>query len=149
MAGLDYWSIETELKAILAADPILNNVGIILEEEFEPAIDILPVIGIFLDAMRSPEEQAIAAGKKHRKNIVYSLWAFDYDIENNANATKKILSLMDKLEQVLMANRTINGKVDKAWFEEGEVVSTKNKDTGTIISGIEIKLVVDVTTSIL
>src|SRR3990167_9771384 len=130
MPGLDYWSIEQELKHVLVQDPTLENVQIILENDALMNFEAMTCVGIFLTRRNIPEEQPIAAGKRMYIDLEFSLWCFVADLENLEGAARKRDELLNKVEVVLMGNRTLNDKVDYSRIDNGDFDSAFDSRDG-------------------
>lgn len=141
MPGLNYWAIEEELREILSTDTSLEGVKVILENDSLLTYESMPCVGIFLTRRNIPEEQPVMAGRKMYIDLEFSIWCFVADIENLSGAAKKRDELLNKVEVILLGNRTLNDKVDFSYIDNGDFDSAFNPNTNQSIMGAEIKLI--------
>ena len=131
MAAVDYHGILTELKAILEADASLDGVPVFIEED--PTFDLSgagKAIVLTLSRRRPTSGQPLAAGKRTRWEVSFSVWALGFDMSFEAAAAKRD-DLVGALELVLMNNRTVSGKLGSGWLEGGEFISVRDQTSGS------------------
>src|SRR3990167_5582044 len=113
MSAVDYHGILTELKAILEEDPAFDLSG------------AGKAIVLTLSRRRPTSRQPLAAGKRTRWEVSFSVWAMGFDMSFEAAASKRD-DLVGALELVLMNNRTVSGKLGSGWLEGGEFISVRD-----------------------
>lgn len=144
MAGPDYYGIEEEMQAILQASPDLQDGSVVIEEEIIFSIENTPNIGIYLESRDPDPDTPLAAGTVQRYHLNMSVWVFVFGMEI-APIMKQRDEFIGKIEQTLMANRNLNGKVDALWLGGGDTPSGRLPNDVGMFVGAEIKVVAAVT----
>lgn len=123
MARIDYYAIETNIKAALAADATLTGVMIVVEEQ--PNFGDGPLILIAMDRRDAPEGQPIAAGKRTRMRMRVRLWCFGTSL-HIPDAMQARDDLIGKVEIALMnARSTLADQIGQYWITGGEFETSK------------------------
>jgi hypothetical protein len=140
MTEINYYTIESTLKDILAADSRITDLGttVTVEDSFNLITDLCPWIGIYLDSWDSPaEEERIGGTSPILTLLTLELWLYDFAIENNTAAQNRD-TLLQKVKEVLKENRTISDTVLITRFAGGEFDSAATGDG--FFMGVSIKL---------
>ena len=148
MPRINYFNIETQIKAVLDADSNLTGTAVLVEEEI--AVQRGNVIGIYLDDRSAPSElQSISSGTRTRFFVQFSIWCWHFGIgRDRSPAMQARDDLVGKVEIALMGNRTLNATVNTSWLEGGEFISGPDPTGDQFMSGAQVRLTVDVTASI-
>jgi hypothetical protein len=139
MAAVDYAGIREQVATILRA---LSNVRVYVEAD--PAagqMDHGRSIAVFMIGRTAAQDQSASFGKRQRWHVRLTLWTFFYSMESYEAAAAGRDTLLGEMELALMANRTLNGKVEASWFEGGDLFSAKNPQTGAFLAAAETTLV--------
>lgn len=148
MARVDYYAIETQIQTILQADADLTGVMVTVEEELIFGAESTPWIGIYLDRRDAPSDlQRLSAGQQTTFILAISIWCWEYSLDSLKKAIQLRDDLLGKTEVVLMKNRTLGGQVSKSWLEGGDMPSAKVPDSSAWLSGGEIILKAEVTST--
>lgn len=146
MARLDYYGIEEELRNIIVSDTLADGVAVQIETEISTIEG--PTVVIFLEnRIANAEDQAIAAGTQTRYQLTFALWCLDVSFDGFAEAIKKRDDLVSRIEQILMKNRSIGGKVISSWLAGGEFENAQTPDQTGFVSAAEISLIADAKTT--
>ena len=148
MSRVNYFEIENQIRAVLAAATDLAGVTILVEEEI--AVQRGNVVGIYLDDRSAPSElQSISAGTRTRLLVQFSIWCWHFGIGRDRRPTMQARDdLVGKVEIALMGNRNLNSTVNTSWLEGGEFISGPDPTGDQFMSGAQVRLTVDVTASI-
>ena len=148
MARINYFNIETQIKAVLDADANLTGTTILVEEEI--AVQRGNVVGIYLDDRSAPADlQSISAGTRTRLLVQFSIWCWHFGIGRDRRPAMQARDdLVGKVEIALMGNRNLNSTVNTSWLEGGEFISGPDPTGDQFMSGAQVRLTVDVTASI-
>lgn len=146
MAGVDYYSVQTEIKDILEDN--ISGAVVSIEDDITTALDDMPKIGIYLADIEVPPEQPLAAGTKLRQLLRFSIWCFASGYTTVADAAKNRDTLYNSVITTLMANATIRDTVTTSWLEGGEFQSARDEATDALFMGAELILVCDITGSL-
>lgn len=148
MARVNYFEIENQIRAVLAAASDLTGVTILVEEEI--AVQRGNVVGIYLDDRSAPSElQSISAGTRTRLYVQFSIWCWHFGIGRDRRPAMQARDdLVGKVEIALMGNRNLNNTVNTSWLEGGEFISGPDPTGDQFMSGAQVRLTVDVTASI-
>lgn len=142
MAAIDYAGIEDQLKTIIEADSTLDGARVYVEEEPQfGMMDSQKAISIFLHNRSASSGQSLSAGKRQRYDVKYSLWSTFFSLESFRVACTGRDALLGALELVLMADRTIGGKVNTCWLEGGQFLSARDDAAGVFVASAETILV--------
>lgn len=127
MSAVDYTGILTSLAAILRADALTSAARVFVEEDPQFGMSDVGQAVVLTMSSRSPMSgQAIAAGKRTRYLARIGVWSVGFDMESFEAACSKRDTLLGNVELVLMANRTISGKVTASNLEGGEFMNVRN-----------------------
>jgi hypothetical protein len=144
VARVDYFAIESEIAAILRADPLLSGVNVVVEDQVLFAAEQTPYVGIYLDRRDAPADmQTLTAGRRTTMLLRFLLVCGAYSLDSVARAIELRDNLLGNVEVVLSRFRTINGRVRSSWLEGGEMPSGRVGDGGWLSLG-EINLVAEV-----
>ena len=145
MARADYWAIEQELAEVLRAN--VQGLTVEVESEMMFSAEQSPWSVIYLQRRTAPESaQPIASGRRMRYQLRFSIWVWCWALEKAA-AVRARDDILGEMELVLMANRTLNDKVDYSWIEGGELQTGKAQESN-FLSGGEIVLIAEMTASL-
>jgi hypothetical protein len=127
MAAVDYSGILTSMKAIFEADSRTNMARVYVEEDPQFGMSDNGQAIVITMVSRSPMAgQAIAAGKRTRYLARIGVWSVGFDMASYQEACSKRDAILEQVELVLMANRTLGGTVTASNLEGGEFMSVRN-----------------------
>lgn len=143
MAAVDYTGILQAFAEIIKADVrIVDGVQVLVEQN--------PVMGqgddggraivLMRNSRRLDAGQAMAAGKRTRYIFSWSAWVSCFDMNSYEEACKKCDDLLGILEQVLMDNRTITGKVTASQLGGGDFLSSRSADESAFVAMAETRI---------
>lgn len=142
MAAIDYSGVEDQLKTILEAAATMAGVRVYIEEEPQfGMMDHQKAVSIFLHSRTPSAGQSLSAGKRTRYDVRYSLWCTFFSLESFKIACAGRDALLGAVELVLMADRTIGGKVNSSWLEGGQFLSARDEGVGVYVASAETILV--------
>lgn len=145
MPAVDYYAIETGLKARLDADATLTGLcTTVIEEDFSWSQADGPVVYIYMDRREPHSQQTMNAGQRTRFLVHLSVWVRALSMDGFKQASGIRDTLLGKVEAALMRDRTLGGAAGTSWLEGGEMLSAKATGAELYLSAAEIKLVVDV-----
>ena len=138
MAKIDYWAIEQELAEIIRSS--LDGYTVEVEPEMMFAAEQTPWVSIYLLRRDAPEGQPIAANKRLRLHLQFSIYVWCWHLEKR-EALRLRNAALGELELVLLRNPTVNDMVNFIFLEGGELQSGRVEGTlGGFASGGEILL---------
>jgi hypothetical protein len=146
MTPVDYQGIRDEIEAILQADERTRDARIYVEEEPQFGLgDNQKAIAVFMETRSTPENmQSLSEGRRTRMNLKVTCWVIAFHLESFRKACDERDSLLNKVELVLMDNRTLNNKVSTSWLIGGELFSGRNRQDTVFTSVAEVVLMLDV-----
>ena len=146
MAAVDYSGIEDTIKGVLEADARTTGAAIYVEEEPQFGLsDMQQAVLVYLDRRSAPNtQQNLAAGKRTRYLLQLTVAVLYFSLESFKAACDGRNTLLGNVELVLMANRTLNGKVETLWLEGGELYSVRNPQNSVFTAVAETTVTVDV-----
>lgn len=145
MSRIDYFEIETEIAEILKADATIGGVQVTVEDDLN--LEVGPWVSIYLERRDPTAGQPLAAGTRTRMQLRFSIWCWQYSLDSITEACKNRDDLVGKVEVVLMANRSLNSKVNYSWLEGGEIQSARVPDTSGYVAGGEVVVIAEVMAS--
>jgi len=140
MVRIDYSGIKLELRSIIVTAGLSVNFetsieGDILFDGFDNLVDIEL-------ASRDPSTSSVAMGTRTRYNILMVITVWSKNFEKSAAIIIRD-GMISELEEILMQNRTLNGKVDTSWLLGGQNVSAFIEDNEAFVAAGEIRLNVE------
>ena len=121
MAAINYYEIELQIKAVLAAFAGLAGIRM-ADPEILPSFD--PMSGdsvfIYLENENCPDDlQRLRAGTSTDSYLTFSIWCFAWHMDSVSLASKARNDLRGQVALALMGNRTLNGTVITSWISGG------------------------------
>ena len=150
MAAVDYEGIRDEIESLLqtaaANGGTLEGSRIYIEEEPQFGLsDEGGAIAVFMDSRTAPDgEQSISQGTRTRLYLRAAFWVVAFSMESYRSACNRRDALLGKLELLLMANRTLGGKVSTLWLNGGEMFSAKDPQSSSFTAIAEVIVTLDV-----
>lgn len=139
MAGItDYFELELELQQILK--DALDETTVTVEESLNFASEGTPWIGIYLDRRTLSANQFLRAGQRIDYDLEFSIWCYCYgmSIPGAVRARDQLIMLV---ERTLLANLTLNDKVDTCFLNGGGMATARLEgDSVGFAAGGEISL---------
>lgn len=145
MPRADYWGAVKEIQHIIQSQ--FNDLTVRIEEDMQFAAEQTPWVCVYLDSREVPDDQPLAAGRVTRLRVRFSIWVWCFNMELAA-AVKARDEWVGDIESALLANRTLNDRLDGLWIEGGELPSAKDPDTPGFFSGGEILIASDLRTEV-
>jgi hypothetical protein len=143
MARIDYHGIKQNIKDVLEANiPDVDTVYV--EEDLQVSAEMSPWMCVYLTGREVPEDQPIAAGKRTRMRVNFSVWVWVFNLELD-RAERDRDRLVGEIELALMNNRSLNESVEGVLLDGGELPSNRDPDSPGFFSGGEVRILVDVT----
>jgi len=141
-----YNDIRDQIQSILEGDARTNSAKIYVEEEPQFGLsDVQQAILMWLSRRNAPPSaQPLAAGMRTRYHLQISLACVCFNMESFRKACEMRDTLTGNLELVLMANRTLGGKVETSWLEGGELYSARNPQDACFVAIAETTLTAEV-----
>jgi len=145
MSGINYYSIQEEMKDIFdQSERIIVNPApnVIIEDDVVfGSMGNINSISIYLTNRSLASGQVMSAGRQTRYNLTMSVWVWSAGVD--VQSTIKIRDdMLNQVELTLMANRTLNDKVEMLWLDGGEFMSTRNNPQ-RFITGAELIVKID------
>ena len=125
MAAIDYDDIKNELAEILRLNANLRDLEITIDEDIR--LDSFGT-SLNIEMLRrdsSAPAQSLAGGQKQRYYLTVVISVIAVALERQ-QAVKSRDSIIGKVEVAVMGNRTLNGKVNTAILQGGELLLLKN-----------------------
>jgi hypothetical protein len=120
MAGPDYGAILDEIETLVVTG--IPGVRVKQEPELFEGIESGPIVGVFIvDRQAPPEAQRMEAGRSLHIDLKLSILCAQWSIASVRDAKLRAISLAGDVEQVLMANRTLNERVRRMILTGGKV----------------------------
>jgi len=124
MAAIDYAGILDELKTIFEADSRTADAHVYVEEDPQFGLaDTGKSIVLTLDSRAPSAGQSMSAGTRTRYAVTIGVWTLGFHMESFREAARTRDELLAQVELVLMANRTVSGKVTAGQLAGGQFLS--------------------------
>lgn len=141
MAKIAYHSVLDSLKLIFEADVLTSDSRVFVEQEPQIGLqDVSKVLVLVLNRRNATPGQSLAAGKRQRYMLSFSVWIMAFSIEDFNRAAVIRDDLLASAELVLMANRTISGTVESLQLDGGEFYNAKSDNGSSFCAMAEIQV---------
>lgn len=145
MSKIDYYQLAEDIKDMLDADPLTQNILKTIEVDEAASLEMGPSIDIRIEGRQIREQdQTINNSTSFRAyiNVVLMIFVFDLDSKRHAMQTRD--TIIGDVEMILLNDPTIGGKVDCALLDGGSLDSGQTQQNGYFCAG-EVKINIELT----